>query len=1369
MKKQLLFALGILLYSLSPNYLLSQCEASDTCPSILEAINVENIEVVRTDYFENCFNFCIGEAQVENSDLPGAPCIFLENPTVWHVFELEAEADIFQVKVNSSGNWIPVFSVYHGDCNQLIQSEDNFGSLPCSNLDNTPDVLHIDIQNIPSQTNSKILYVAVSSLSPIVGNTDYEICVSSYQNLCDISPLLNHGNDTIFSLVDRSISQDLSGPLIPGEEVTICYDFRFSAINSDWLQAIFPDFGSIWDLNTFNYTENAHPGFEWIDQQDSCANIIQEDLAYICSYKDSDGLIKICNLIYENCPCSEGMMAGDSLQSGWYYLTDGICLNDCRPYNRYGWPGTIHTLSSCFDMKVKSDVSNNEVNNSSNSQIKLNFMTDEVTGCWNFPSANCLDNNYIISKKWQICPTSQTLIENAVTCSYTEYNYDLELENTVYDSISVVVRKDDEVEGAQNYNYNSTNGEINDYLVNCNDSSQIIIYNISYYLNDVCPVLTKTLSLTIIPKPVVIADYVNSCDGSEIDLELTDFLDIGIMNELVNIRWLLNGVTLLGMTENISYLPSEFDTYIELLISTDNGCSYSYILNINHDNFISLIGGTVWIDENGNSLQEAEKVVSNIEINIQSTDQSYFARSYTDINGNYSFLVEEGIYDIFIAASEFENGGTLSNSVEECLLSVSADNEIDQDNNGAYNDNFSTIVVESIPLICQSSSMQIAENHTYDICLQKKECTEVNTANLVGTCDEVITNYPEYTICDMNILDGFCGTMRANLPNGVTGQVCEDGGDIDNPSWFAFVAGTGSYNMLIIPSNCSEDPNNPGNFDGMQVAVYSDCGLEEARYCNSECNLDTVVVPSIFTAGRTYYVLLDGCASSVCDFEVRVECLSDICTSVSFEEPTAWNISDCNAESSICKGSPYDITVDGYQVNQDTMFYWQVKHLPSEQPDIITTDSFSLAYTFEEIGLYEICLTLEHGCANAQFCNVVNVIPDIEICFPEVILCSGASIIPETTVDGSDYSWPEAIIAPENNGNENLILELETNVNDECGCNTQYKIEIIIPPSYQSNLTVEVCTSDFPVIIESQEITSEGSYTISLSSISNCDSIINLEVVAVEDVVTTLDTSVCENNFPIEIYDSLIVSAGLYEFLIEDIQECSTTAIVHVISSNISNVQIDTLLCQDQFPFIYMDTTITEAGEYLFQVNNIEDCDSLITLNISADIVAAPIITCESTDTSILFSWQDDENIVAYIISYSGTILEDQTENSLSIDNLMSGELLEITVQSINENGCLSLATSITCMTDLTDASNELLKSKFKIFPNPATDRIVIEYPTEKYNSEIEIFTINGNSVMKAELEPSIDISYLESGTYILKIISNENKETSFIKFVVIN
>lgn len=113
-------------------------------------------------------------------------------------------------------------------------------------------------------------------------------------------------------------------------------------------------------------------------------------------------------------------------------------------------------------------------------------------------------------------------------------------------------------------------------------------------------------------------------------------------------------------------------------------------------------------------------------------------------------------------------------------------------------------------------------------------------------------------------INGYCETLDNN-------NVTDDfpgcpGNVLNNDEWFSFVACAPTLSIQITPSNCQ---GLNGQF-GMQAAMYegSCTGTAVATECN--CTTGPMTLTATTTPGQSYYIVLDGCAGDICDYDIQV-------------------------------------------------------------------------------------------------------------------------------------------------------------------------------------------------------------------------------------------------------------------------------------------------------------------------------------------------------------------------------------------------------------------------------------------------------------------------------------------------------------------
>ncbi len=125
-------------------------------------------------------------------------------------------------------------------------------------------------------------------------------------------------------------------------------------------------------------------------------------------------------------------------------------------------------------------------------------------------------------------------------------------------------------------------------------------------------------------------------------------------------------------------------------------------------------------------------------------------------------------------------------------------------------------------------------------------------------------------ICDMDLLNNFIGTMPEEESGGnQPDPLCPDGtGVAYNISWIGFVAPEGNYSISVSPTSCS---GSTSGVEGVQIGLYTSCDFTESVFCQSDCSTDPVTFDSkILQAGQEYFLFIDGCGMSVCDYTIEI-------------------------------------------------------------------------------------------------------------------------------------------------------------------------------------------------------------------------------------------------------------------------------------------------------------------------------------------------------------------------------------------------------------------------------------------------------------------------------------------------------------------
>ncbi len=317
-------------------------------------------------------------------------------------------------------------------------------------------------------------------------------------------------------------------------------------------------------------------------------------------------------------------------------------------------------------------------------------------------------------------------------------------------------------------------------------------------------------------------------------------------------------------------------------------------------------------------------------------------------------------------------------------------------------------------------------------------------------------------ICDIN---GFTGTnnLQAGAPGPEPPTFCSTPDDMH---YIAFIAGSESLSIEIIVDNCImgqcfEISLDLGFFESLDCQTFVPITECEENLSNNDSFVFNTTEP--LTIGQHYYLVMDGSCGSICNWTFNV-----------LEGTTEVSPLDSSGEiimpDEICPEFPTVIQNSG--VVGAALYFWEVNGNSVSN----TSDQFS--FSFPNEGTYEICVRAANVCDEGpRICDSIRV-REIETLELNELLCEGDCI----TVNDMEFCtagvFQEIVVLPN-------------------GCDSIINLQVEVLPQPLTNLDVWIC-NDQSFSIGSNTFDQTGSYSGTVLTENDCDSIVNLELLVIE-------------------------------------------------------------------------------------------------------------------------------------------------------------------------------------------------------------------------------------------------------------------------------
>ncbi|MCC6459820.1 MAG: T9SS type A sorting domain-containing protein [Saprospiraceae bacterium] len=342
---------------------------------------------------------------------------------------------------------------------------------------------------------------------------------------------------------------------------------------------------------------------------------------------------------------------------------------------------------------------------------------------------------------------------------------------------------------------------------------------------------------------------------------------------------------------------------------------------------------------------------------------------------------------------------------------------------------------------------------------------------------------------------------------------------LENPRWYAFVAGTSDIQFDIKATQCT-------GTNGLEAAVVSGCQLPyKAITCAPLNGTGPFGTSSLFalglTVGQVYYLVVDGINADVCKFTIQVTTGSTIA-------PELGNLAPIEGLTDVCPGATVNYTIP--PVTYALTYVWTApagsKINGGSNVRILPATSDQATNVTVEFGTQggNLCVTASNVCDTAkttciQITNqplpIVD-LPDLTICFEEL-----------------PFVWEEQ---PNNFiSTAGTYTFTSTPYESYLGCDSLVRQKITALPRKFKNLPLTYLCEPECLKVGDYEFCETGTYQESLTAENGCDSTVNFTIIniPVRAGIKTPDTITCRDPSVVLTIDSLTTTGNsvLYKWI----------------------------------------------------------------------------------------------------------------------------------------------------------------------------------------------------------------------------------------------
>src|SRR5439155_170217 len=134
-----------------------------------------------------------------------------------------------------------------------------------------------------------------------------------------------------------------------------------------------------------------------------------------------------------------------------------------------------------------------------------------------------------------------------------------------------------------------------------------------------------------------------------------------------------------------------------------------------------------------------------------------------------------------------------------------------------------------------------------------------------------------------------------------------------------------------------------------------------------------------------------------------------------------------------------------------------------------------------------------------------------------------------------------------------------------------------------------------------QSYNAAGSYNVTLTSTAGCDSVATLNLSVNPNVTSITNTAVCPRSVEHSVEKQCYNAAGSYNVTLTSASGCDSVATLNPsVNPNVTSVR-NTAVGPSQSPYSWNGQSYNAAGSYNVTLTSASGCDSVATLNLSVN------------------------------------------------------------------------------------------------------------------------------------------------------------------------
>ena len=365
-------------------------------------------------------------------------------------------------------------------------------------------------------------------------------------------------------------------------------------------------------------------------------------------------------------------------------------------------------------------------------------------------------------------------------------------------------------------------------------------------------------------------------------------------------------------------------------------------------------------------------------------------------------------------------------------------------------------------------------------------------------------------------------------------------------------------------------------------------------------------------------------------------------------------------EDVICRGQSTTLSLTDAN-NTEATYTWKANGATvGNEATLTVSPTTTTTYTATATTTTGACV------ATAEYTITVNQLPVVTAEASVSAICSDSIItLTATPVEGYSYLWNTGATTATATVVAAATADYTVTVTDANGCVNEFTTATVtVRPSYERNVTMDVCYTQNPYTWGAQQLTADGNYDQMFTAQNGCDSLIHLTFTFQQMSVFNTPREVCEGTVltwgpeTVTATENTVVSYILNAGDMDpdnNVLECPAQYNLNLTVNHPAASSFERTVC-DTYTWPLNNETYTESGAYPVTLATTKGCDSVVTMNLTVNYHVYTQYTVEHACDS--YTWNNETYTEAgdYVQEFTGYQCDStRTLHLLVVDNTTYG------------------------------------------------------------------------------------------------------------------